>query len=109
MAVLKLENPLPGIEEYLETVENKKSVSSRDLEDFIIQVQIQTGLNTHTSTAIVKAFFSEIRNSMLRGDIVVLRDLGKFFISSPRNSKNKERVFPVFKPYKKMIRRLNDS
>lgn len=109
MTTPKLENLLPGIEEYLENVDNKKSVSSKNLEEFIIQVQVKTGLNKHTSTAIVKAFFNEIRNSMLRGDVVALKELGKFFVSSPLNSKNKERVFPVFKPYKKMIRKLNDS
>lgn len=105
----KLPKLLPGIEEYLESIDNKKSVTAKGLEDFVIQVQIKTGLNQQISTTIVKAFFQEIRNSMLRGDIVTIRGLGKFYISSPKSTKNKERVFPVFKPYKQLIKKLNDS
>lgn len=106
MADQKFPKLLPGIEEYLETVDNKKSVSSRGLEEFVVQVQLKTGLDKQTSKVIVQAFFQEVRNSMLRGDTVTLRGLGKFFISSPRSAKNKERVFPVFKPYNQLIKKL---
>lgn len=99
---------LPGIEEYLETADNKKSVSSKGLEEMVAQIQIKTGLDQKTSSTIVEMFFQEIRNSILRGETVTIRGLGKFFISSPNSSNNKRRVFPVFKPYKKLINDLND-
>ena len=108
MVEQKFPKLLPGIEEYLETVDNKKSITAQGLEEFVTQVQLKTGLDKATSKIVVQAFFQEIRNSMLRGDVVTLRRLGKFFVSSPRNSKNKERVFPVFKPYNQLIRKLND-
>ena len=104
----ELENFLPGIEEYLETANNKKSVSSKGLEEIICQIQIKTGLDYKTSASVLEMFFQEIRNSMLRGEIVTIRSLGKFFVSSPLSSNNKRRVFPVFKPYKKLIKKLND-
>jgi len=108
MRILKPENFPYGIEEYLETVDNKKSITSKSLEEFVAQIQIKTGLDLNISTAIAKSFFAEIRNGMLRGDVVVLRDLGKFYVSSPKFSKNKKKIFPIFKPYKKMIKKLND-
>ncbi len=103
-----LDKFLPGIEEYLETADNKKSVSSDGLEDMINLIQIKTGLNQKTSKTILEMFFQEVRNSILRGETVTIRNLGKFFVSSPNSSNNKRRVFPVFKPYKKFINNLND-
>lgn len=99
---------LPTIHDYLDSIDNKKSVSAKDLEEFVEQVQIKTGLDYDTSALIVKNFFQEIRNSMLRGEIITLRGLGKFFIASPLTNSTKKRVFPSFKPYKKLIEKLND-
>lgn len=99
---------LPGIFDYLETLDNRKSVSVQNLEYIIFEVQVRTGLNWKTSSLLVKMFFHEIRNSMLRQEVVTFRGLGKFFISSPKSSANKKRVFPVFKPYKNLTKRLND-
>lgn len=46
---------------------------------------------------------------MLRGDEVALRGLGKFLVSSPRNTQNKKRVFAKFKTYRKFKKKLNDK
>lgn len=107
--VHKLPKFFPGIDEYLLSIDNKKSVTAKGLEEFIATVQVKTGLNKQISTMIVKYFFHEIRSSMLRGNTVAIRGLGKFYISNPRYSKYKERVFPTFKPYKQLVRKLNDS
>lgn len=98
---------LPNIHEYLDSINNRKSVSAKELEEFVEQVQLKTGLDNETSALIVKSFFQEIRNSMLRGETVTLRGLGKFFVASPMNI-TKKRIFLTFKPYKKLISRLND-
>lgn len=105
---IKIENFLSDINTYLETADNSKSVSSRGLDDFVLKICTKTGLKKNISSVIVAMFFNEIRNSMLRGDVVTIRDLGKFFISSPNTSKNKTRVFAKFKPYKKLLKRMND-
>jgi len=97
----------PDIHEYLETVENRKSVSAKGLEETALKVRAATGLDNDVSSDIVKHFYQEIRNSMLRGDAVVLRGLGKFFISSPRSG-NKAKVFPKFEPYDNLLDGLNE-
>jgi hypothetical protein len=100
---LDLDDLLPDIFEHLENANNKKSVTLHGLEDFAYEVQIRTGLTYEISSIIVKMFFQELRSSMLRGDMITIRNFGKLFISSPKFSKNKKRVFPVFKPYKSLI------
>ena len=104
---VKKSNFLPDIHAFLETIKSNKDVSTRGLEEIIFRVRSKTGLNVEICETIVNMFFNELRNSMLRGDIVTIRGLGKFYISSPICSKNKERVFPKFKPYKKLIKRMN--
>jgi nucleoid DNA-binding protein len=99
----------PGIETYLEQVNNERSVNVKGLEDLIARVQVRTGLSLAESEAVVRTFFQEIRNLMLRGEVISLAELGKFFISSPSKSDNKLRVFPKFKLFKKIIRKINDS
>lgn len=99
----------PDIDQYLENTENKKSVSIQGLEELVFKLQAATGLTQEASNAIIKLFFQEIRNAILRGEIVFLSGFGKIFMSSPKNSKNKNRVFPKFKPYKNLIRKLNDK
>ncbi len=103
------EDFLPDIEEYLENVNNSKAVSSKGLEEVALRVRARTGLDIRICRTIIGSLFGEIRNAMLRGDIVKIRGLGKFFMSSPLYSSNKERVFPKFKPYKKLIKRMNDK
>lgn len=98
---------LPGISEYLEQVDNDKSVNIKNLEEIVYRVNASTGIGLEASAVIVKLFFSEIRNGMLRGDVIVLAGLGKFSLSSPKKSKNKKRIFPKFKAYNSLIDRMN--
>jgi hypothetical protein len=98
----------PDIEEYLESTTNKKSVSSKGLDELVYRVRAATGLDYDVAQQIVRLYFQEIRNAMLRGDVVALKGLGKFFISSPLHG-NKEQIFPKFEPYKALSDRLNDE
>lgn len=97
----------PDIDEYLAT--NTRSITSLGLEEFILRVRARTGVDEKIAAEITKIFFEEIRSSMLRGDIVTIRGLGKFSISSPKNKTSKKKTFASFKPYKKLIGRLNDK
>lgn len=99
-------NFYPDIEEYLESTTNKKSVSSKGLDELVYRVRAATGLDYDIAQQIVRLYFQEIRNAMLRGDVVALKGLGKFFVSSPLHG-NEERIFPKFEPYKSLADRLN--
>lgn len=99
----------PDIYDYLESIQNSKSVSAKGLEDIAHRVRAHTGLDYDVSLDIVKHFFQEIRNVMLRGDMVSLTGLGKFYISSPRSSNNIKQIFPKFEPYKQLIDKLNEN
>lgn len=106
---IKIEDLLPDIHEYLETADTRKAVSSKGLEEMVYRICSRTGLDKAIAATIVSMFFHEIRNSMLRGDEVALRGLGKFLVSSPRNTQNKKRVFAKFKTYRKFKKKLNDK
>lgn len=98
----------PDIHEYLETVHSKKSVSSKDLDEMALKVRAQTGLSRDICLEIIKYFFQEIRNAMLRGDQVTLRGFGKMYIASPRTGSRKK-IFPKFEPYDKLLSKINDK
>lgn len=98
---------LPDISQYLEQIDNSKSVSSKGLEELMYKINASTGIGAATSSVIIKLFFQEVRNAILRGDLVVLGGFGKFFLATPQNTKNKKRIFPKFKPYKKLIKKMN--
>lgn len=98
----------PDIHEYLESVENSRSVSAKGLEELIFDVRASTGLSYDVASTITKYFLQEIMNGMLRGDTVTIRGLGKFFVSCPKNG-NKSLIFPKFEPYRKFIQELNEK
>lgn len=97
----------PDIHEYLESTETSRSVTTKNLEPLVYKVRASTGLSYDVSKAIVRHFFQEIMNGMLRGDVVMIRGLGKFYVSSPLHG-NKELIFPKFEAYKKLMSKLND-
>lgn len=76
----------PDIEDYLAFQDNSKSVSTKGLELFIYKVRAQTGLDYDVAAKLVRLLFQEIRNAMLRGDIVFFKELGSFniFISKKK-------------------------
>lgn len=98
----------PDINHFLESTDNAYSVSSKGMEELVFKVRALTGLDYDVSKSMVRYFFQEIRNSMLRGEIVTLRGLGRFLISSPAVSNNIRSVFPRFKLYRKFSRKLNE-
>lgn len=98
----------PDIHDYLDSVDNSKSVNVKDFEDLIYKIRAYTGLSYDASHLVLKSFFQSIRNAMLRGDIVALSGFGKFFISSPQNTNNKHRVFAKFVPYAQLSDKLNE-
>ncbi len=97
----------PGINTYLEQIDNKDAVTCKELEDLVNLIQVKTGLSQLESETIVASFFQEVRNIMLNGDIVCLIEIGKFLIASPSNSPNKIRVFPKFKMFKTILNKIN--
>ncbi len=98
----------PDIHHYLESVENSRSVSAKGLEEIIFKVRASTGLSYDVSSSLVKHFFQEVMNGMLRGDIVTLKGLGKFYVSSPKTG-NKSTIFPKFEPYHRLVEELNEG
>jgi len=66
---------LPGITEYLESVDDNISVTSAGLEELVAKVQASTGLNEESSAIIVKLFFQEIRNQILKSNTIMLKGL----------------------------------
>ncbi|HVI41602.1 MAG TPA: HU family DNA-binding protein [Anaerovoracaceae bacterium] len=100
---------LPDISQYLEQLESTKSVTAKGLEEIIYRMHASTGISKEACMIVIKIYFQEIRSAILRGDKVVLAGLGKFILASPKNSGNKKRVFPKFKPYKTLIKRMNNE
>jgi nucleoid DNA-binding protein len=98
----------PDIHDYLESAENSKSVNVKGFDELIYKIRAHTGLSYDASSLVLKYFFQDIRNAMLRGDIVALNGFGKFFISSPKNTNNKQKVFAKFKPYTQLANKLNE-
>jgi nucleoid DNA-binding protein len=77
----------PDIHDYLENADNSKSVKINHLDDIVLKVRAHTGLSEEAANIVVKRFFQEIRNAMLRGEIVIFRGFGKFFVLSPKVTK----------------------
>lgn len=99
---------IPGIDNYLESIDDNISVTTKDLDELILKIRSTTDVTNETAKIIVKLFFQEIRNLVLRKNIVVIRNFGKFLISSPLLTNNKRKIFPIFKPSKKLIKLLNE-
>lgn len=98
----------PDIYDYLESVENSKSINVNGFEELIYKIRAHTGLSFEASSLVLKHFFQDIRSAMLRGDIVALSGFGKFFISSPKNTNNKQKIFAKFKAYPPLSNKLNE-
>ena len=99
---------LPDIEDYLESIDHNLPVSTVGLEHIEGSIVANTKLNEHDSKVILRLFFQELRNSLLRKNKVDIRSLGRFYISSPATSNNTKKVFVKFKPKKSLIKKLNE-
>lgn len=95
----------PDITYYKEIIHYGLEISSENLEDIIKEVELNTSLDNNTAKLITKLFFEEIRNSMLKGEVVKLKQLGSFYIISPKITDAKI-IKPHFRPSKKLKTKL---
>ena len=93
--------------DYLDTIENTKSVTSKGFDDLVLKIRAYTGLSEEESEIVLKYFFQSIRSYMLRGEEVFLKGFGKFFISSPVVTNNKKKVFPKFEACSELTNKIN--
>jgi len=98
----------PDIHEYLEGVQDKKSISIQNMDEMVLKVRAETGLPQDICSEIVKHYFQEMRNAMLRGDQVTIRGLGRLSIASPRAG-SKRKVFSKFEPFDKLLSKVNEK
>lgn len=109
--VIKLQDLLPDIHDFLEIDDNQYAVSTEGLEEIVLRLRTKIPLEKDILDQMTAWFFSEIRNSMLRGELVHIRDFGNFFISNSKIKKTykNKKIIPTFKPHKKLLKRLNDQ
>lgn len=98
---------LPDIETYLETFESEESVSCEGQEETIYRICAATGLNYESSSTIFKYLFQEIRNSLLRGEKVIVRGIGSFYLKKT-NTDEVKRAFIRFKPNNYILKKINE-
>jgi len=99
----------PDIDDYLDNVDNQLNVSIQNLDDIVYKICAYTGLSYKESSVVLKSFFSVIRALILRGHIIYVPGFGKFFVSSPKVTNNKSRVFARFTLHRSLFRRLNSE
>lgn len=100
---------LPGIEEFLAARGDGCPVEVTELEHITDALVAYCGLTKDQSERILSLFFQEIRTAMLNGDVVDIRGLGSFLVSSPATTSNSKKVFPKFQPKRSLLKRLNDG
>jgi hypothetical protein len=99
---------LPGIEEYLANRGHNSKIEISSLSHIIETICAHTKLTKEESEQILTLFFQEIRSAMLIGKTVAINELGRFFISSPLVN-CKEKIRPMFKPSRSLVKRLNNG
>ena len=100
-------NGLPNIDKYLIRKGDGYPITTPELNDISEMISAKTLLTDIQSKQILNLFFQEIRGRMLRGEIINLKNFGKFFISSPLTSNNSRKIFPKFYPSKYLLNKLN--
>jgi len=101
-------NLLPDIDDHLERVDDNLPVELKNLDELLFTVRASTGLPIDSVKIIVRAFFQEIRNQVLKGNIIKLKALGRMFVAGPKTG-NKRKIFIKFKPSKTLSENLNDD
>ncbi len=97
----------PGIDDYLEKLDDLKAVKIDGLDDLLEEILVKTKLNPIEAKIVLQRFFQEIRNSMLRDRLVIIRGLGTFNVQSPKTTGTKKKIFASFKPSPSLKKRLN--
>jgi nucleoid DNA-binding protein len=95
----------PDIDEYLEQIDDNIPVDCKGLEELILKIKAQTGLEVDSIKIIVQQLFQEIRNQTLKGNSVIMQSFGKLSISSPETG-NKKKVFVKFTPFSNLLRKI---
>jgi len=103
-----IEQLLPDIEAYLESTSYGIPISISGIEKISSAITSHTSLSNENSAIVLRLIFEEIRRALLRGEIVRLKRFGSFFVSSPKLSGNKERVFLRFRPSATLKQKLNE-
>ena len=98
---------LPGIEEFLASRGDGCPVEVTGLEHVADALVAYCGLTKEQSQRLLSLFFQEIRTAMLNGDVVDIRGLGSFLVSSPATTRNSKKVFAKFQPKRSLLKRLN--
>jgi len=98
---------LPGIEEYLASRGNGCPIDVSELDHISESLVAYCGFTKEQSRRILALFFQVIRSYMLNGQVVDIRGLGSFFISSPSVTSNSKKIFPKFKVKRSLSKRLN--
>lgn len=96
----------PNIDEYLEQIDDNISIDSKGLEELCYKIRASTGLEIDIVKIIVRSFFQEIRNEILKGNSIIIQSFGKIAVSSPKTG-NKKKVFIKFTPLKNLLGKLN--
>jgi len=100
---------LPGIEEYLASQGNGLPVEVPELQHIADGIVAYCGVTKEQSIRILSLFFQEIRTAMLKGEVVDIRGLGMFLVSSPVTTKNSKKVFAKFRPKQSLIKRMTKT
>jgi nucleoid DNA-binding protein len=80
----------PGIEEYSEQVSGNIPISFWDQKEFLYHIRAKTGLEISVIEIILKEYFQEIRNSLLRKKEAVIFGIGRLVLG-----KRKVNFFPA--------------
>lgn len=93
--------PLPTISDYLDQIDEIE-ISTENLDDLAAKIRASTGLTLESCHILIKMFFQEIQKEMIKGEVVSLKEFGKFMIACPRNQMGKY-VKVKFKPCQELV------
>ncbi len=88
----------PGIEEYLDNINDNSDINLKNIEELIYIVRSKTALSYEQCEIIIKEIFTNIRNEIIKKNKIVLKNLGTFYIG-----KNKRIYFKTPKNVKSRI------
>ena len=101
---MRKEDLLPGIEEYLEKIDENAPIAPAGLDELVLKIRAATGIEKEVSKILTTYFFQEIRTQVLKNNTIYLKKLGRFSISN----RNKKKIFAKFEPSRRLKSKLND-
>ena len=92
-------NDLPkGIEDYLENSSGNIDISFKDQEELLYLIRARTGLKISVIEIILKEYFKEIRNEILKNRCSIIFGIGKILLGK------KKIIFHPVKKFKNEIK-----